>query len=272
MLYCGDKADVAGKVSIDREHIYYGLFDLSTKEVVTSQKLFEKVYPASLTKVMTAIVAMKYGNLEDNVIFTDDMFNLVEGAQMSNFRSGDQVKLKELLTSLLVYSGNDSALAIAAHIGGSYENFVSMMNAEARRIGATHTHFMNPHGLHEEEHYTSIYDLYLMMNEAMKYDLFVESIQQKSYTSNFLHEDGSNAHLTWNSTNWYFVGNAVMPNPKVAIVGGKTGTTNEAGSCLMLLAQNENGNKYISIITNETTKEELYQDMTTLLEGGILEN
>ena len=89
---------------------------------------------------------------------------------------GDQVTLGELLYGLMLKSGNDAAMSIAVHVGGSVDAFVDLMNQEAARIGATQTHFMNPHGLQDEDHYTTVYDIYLMFQEALKYDEFQDII------------------------------------------------------------------------------------------------
>ena len=158
-----------------------GLFDLDHESVMFAQNIHEKSYPASITKIMTAILAFKNGNMDDIVTIPAEALNQESGSTEIGFQEGDQVTLDELLHGLLIYSGNDAAVAIAQHIGGSVDQFVEMMNQEALERGATNTHFANPSGLQDENHYTTVYDIYLMLQEAMTYPHFLEIAQLSSY-------------------------------------------------------------------------------------------
>lgn len=239
------------------------LFSLDEKEVLFAQNMHEKAYPASITKIMTAILALKYGNMEDVITIDESAVNLEEGSTEIGFMPGDQVTLRELFYGLLIYSGNDAAMAIAEHIGGTVENFVEMMNTEAQSIGATNTHFVNPTGLHDENHYTTVYDIYLMLAEAMKYEEFMNVTQLGSYDLTYTRgEQTWKAHL--DSTDQYLT-RQVTPPRNVTVLGGKTGTTGAAGSCLALIAQNAYGEPYISIILHAPTKADLYENMNQLL-------
>ena len=113
--------------------------------------------------------------------------DMIPGAQVCGFVPGDIVSVKELLYSMLVYSGNDAANALAIHISGNVQNFVAMMNEEANRIGAVNTHFSNPSGLDISNHYSSAYDLYLIFNECLKYDDFKNAVLRQRYKS--LHDN-----------------------------------------------------------------------------------
>ena len=158
-----------------------GLFDLDHESVMFAQNIHEKSYPASITKIMTAILAFKHGNMDDIVTIPAEALNQEPGSTEIGFQEGDRVTLDELLHGLLIYSGNDAAVAIAQHIGGSVDQFVEMMNQEALELGATNTHFANPSGLQDENHYTTVYDIYLMLQEAMTYPHFLEIAQLSSY-------------------------------------------------------------------------------------------
>ncbi|MFV0528105.1 MAG: D-alanyl-D-alanine carboxypeptidase family protein [Lachnospiraceae bacterium] len=241
-----------------------GLFNLKDKSIVYSKGIYDKVYPASITKLMTAILALKYGNLEDMVTISQSAVTLESGSQVAGFSAGDQVSMDALLQCLLVYSGNDAAAAIAEHIGGTQEQFVAMMNEEAKTLGMTQTSFTNPHGLHDDNHYTSVYDIYLMLNEAMSYSRFLEIIQQGSYTVHYTRADGTARETTLPSTDRYLTGEATAPKG-VTVLGGKTGTTDQAGSCLSLISQNSYGDFYISIVLNASSKDQLYEQMNSLL-------
>ena len=174
--------------------------------------------------------------------------------------------MDQLLHCLLVYSGNDAAAAIAEHVGGSTDGFVEMMNSYARELGCTGTHFTNPHGLQDENHYTTPYDIYLMLKEALNYPEFTQITQSGSYTVEYTHADGSSASTTLLATDHYLTGEATPPK-NVTILGGKTGTTDNAGNCLALLSQNAYGKPYISIVMGASTKDELYEQMSTLLQN-----
>lgn len=239
------------------------LFDLDNNNVMYAQSIHERAYPASITKIMTAILAIKYGNMDDMVTISQNAITLEEGSQVCGFEVGDMVTMDELFHGLLVYSGNDAAMAIAEHLGGTVDHFVEMMNEEARLLGATNTHFVNPHGLHNDNHYTTAYDIYLMLNEALNYDYFVDTMQLPVY--NLTVTRGSEKvqfHL--DATDHYLTGEATAP-PGVTVLGGKTGTTSKAGACLAILSQNEYGAPYVSIVLNATTKADLYYNMNQLL-------
>lgn len=240
------------------------LFDLHAQEVLYSRGAYERVYPASITKIMTAMLALKYGNMDETITITQENVTLEEGSQVCGFQAGDRVTMDQLIHCLLVYSGNDAASAIAEHIGGSTEHFVEMMNSYAASLGCTGTHFTNPHGLQDENHYTTPYDIYLMLNEALKYPEFTEITQLSSYTVTYTRADGSEVSTYLDATDHYLTGEAAAPKD-VTILGGKTGTTSDAGNCLALLSQNAYGKPFVSIVMGASTKELLYQQMNSLL-------
>lgn len=240
------------------------LFDLNQKKVNFAYNMHEKLYPASTTKIMTALVALKNGNMSDVVTVSPNAVDLAPDEQTCGLKAGDKLTLKDLINGLLIYSGNDNAIAIAEHLGGTEEKFAEMMNVQAKELMATNTHFVNASGLHNEDHYTTAYDLYLIFNECIKNQEFLDILQTTSYTSNITSADGSLQQITWRPTNFYATGEAVSPENAV-IVGGKTGTTKEAGNCLILLENDQDGNAYISVVMGADTKPILYEDMTALI-------
>ena len=165
------------------------LLNLSDKKVLYAKGAYNKVYPASITKIMTAMLALKYGNMDDTVTISQENVTLESGSQVAGFMEGDQVTMDQLLHCLLVYSANDAASAIAEHVGGSTDKFVEMMNSFAAELGCTGTHFTNPHGLQDENHYTTPYDIYLMLKEALNYPEFTDITQMSSYTVTYKHSD-----------------------------------------------------------------------------------
>lgn len=245
------------------------LFNLMEGEVAYAKDMFTPRSPASLTKIMTALVALKYGNLDDIVTVTETAKDIEYGSSVCDIKVGDRISLKQLIYGLMIASGNDAAMMIAEHVGGSVDQFVAMMNAEALALGATSTSFKNPHGLTQEGHYTTAYDLYLMFQAAMEYDLFLDMINRKNYYAEYMRGDGSPVAVTWESTNYYFTGAATSPED-VIIYGGKTGTTEDAGACLALLSKDLYGNPYLSVILHSMSKDELYPEMNQIL--SLIEN
>ncbi len=241
-----------------------GLFDLTDQEVIYSKDMFTMRSEASLTKIMTALVALEYGNLDDIVTITETALDIEYGSSVCNLQVGERYSLKQLIYGLMIASGNDAAMMIAEHVGGSVDQFCEMMNTKAREIGATHSAFKNPSGLTEDGHYTCIYDLYLIFNEACRNDLFLDIISRSNYYAEFTDAYGGTGAVTWETTNHYFTGEAVKPD-NVIIYGGKTGNTNDAGACLCLMTKDLYGNPYISIILHADDRSVLYDDMSAVL-------
>lgn len=243
------------------------LFDVSGKTVLYSYLSHEKIYPASVTKIMTALIALENGNMEDQVTVGVNAAasSFPADAQLCGLQEGEVWTLGDLVNALMLYSGNDAGTAIAEHIAGSEAEFVDMMNRRAKEIMANNTHFSNAHGLHEDDHYTTAYDLYLIFNECIKDERFVNIIQQESYTASYIGADGTAKEAVFAPTNLYAKGEVEKPG-NVTIVGGKTGTTGEAGSCLILLEKDAQNNSYISIVMGAPDKPALYADMTALIQ------
>lgn len=241
------------------------LFSVNNSQVMYSKNAHERLYPASLTKVMTALVALKYGSL-DQMLTASNAVNITEsGAQLCGLKSGDSMTLDQALHVLLMYSANDAANLIAENIGGSLEQFAVMMNEEAKSLGATNSNFTNAHGLTDENHYTTAYDLYLIFNAAIQNELFREIINMTTYQTTYYDKDGKEKKLDFKTTNLYLRGNYQAPE-NITVIGGKTGTTSAAGHCLILLSKDANGASYISVILRSEKQEILYNKMTELLD------
>lgn len=242
-----------------------GLFDLNNRETLYAVNVNAQLSPASLTKVMTALVALKYGSLDQRLTASSNVYVTESGAQKIGLKEGDTMTLDQALRILLIYSANDVANLIAENIGGSIEGFADMMNQEAQAIGATKSHFVNPHGLTAEDHYTTPYDMYLIFNAAMQYDTFQEIIAMTEYTTVYYNADGESQEKTVKSTNLYSQGTQTAPS-NITVIGGKTGTTNAAGHCLILLARDNSSNPYIAVIMRAESSDVLYNEMTNLLQ------
>ncbi len=241
-----------------------GLFDINKKETIYAKNVHEKLYPASLTKVMTALVALKHGSSDMLLTATPNVKTLESGAQVCGINAGDQMTLDQALHLLLINSANDAAVMIAEGIAGSVEAFADMMNEEALALGATNTHFVNPHGLSDDNHYTTAYDMYLIMNAAVNYGLFTEIIHMDSYSTVYTDQNGASKEINVNNTNYFIQGTTQAPSG-VTVLGGKTGTTNAAGHCLILLSRDSSSNPYIAVIMRADSRDELYEQMSDLL-------
>ena len=240
------------------------LCDLNDHQVLYNKNSTEQLNPASLTKVMTAIIALKYGNLDDMLTASSNVTIQESGASLVGISPGDTMTLSQALHALLIASGNDAAVMIAEYISGSVDQFVELMNTEALELGATNCHFMNPHGLTQDAHYVTAYDMYLIFNEAIKYDEFIQIISSNEYTGVYHDAQGEPKELTLKSTNNFINGNHSVPGG-VVVMRGKTGTTSAAGNCLVLLSKDSYGNPYISVILKCTQRDYLYDEMYDLI-------
>lgn len=238
--------------------------DLDSQEVLQKYKVFKKVYPASITKVMTALVVLENADLDDVVTVNGSISFKEDDAVKLGLKKGDQATVRELLNALLVHSTNDAAILLAEHVAGSEDAFVDMMNEEAKKLGATGTHFANPHGLHEKDHYTTPYDLYLIFKKACTYDTFIDVVSQSSCEFVYTDASGNEKTIDMESSNQYLTGERSIPDG-VTMIGGKTGTTNAAGSCLIVLTKNEDGDKMITTVLGADDKDDLYRDMSELI-------
>lgn len=243
-----------------------GTFNLATNEIVYAKNIYERLYPASTTKILTAYIALKYGNLEDYVTVSENAADQASDSSVCGLKAGDVVQLKDLLYGMMLKSGNDAAIAIAEHIGGSVEGFADMMNQEARAMGATRSHFVNPNGLPDENHYTSVYDLYLIFQNAVQDQTFLDIISTMSYDVVYTDVNGAGVEKTWENTNQYLTGKEKAPEG-ITVVGGKTGTTGAAGYCLVLYSYNASGQPIVSIVLKADGKSNLYLLMNEMLSG-----
>ena len=195
----------------------------------------EKRYPASTTKIMTALLTLE--NVSDlSVVVTaeaSDFENVTSDSSNAGIKVGEQVTVKDLLYALMLPSANEAAYMLARHVGGSWEQFVDMMNERAAELGCTGTHFCNPCGLHEDDHYTTAHDLYLIAKEAMKDATFrdiVSTVQHRMAKTN-LHEE--RIILTTNQ----LIFSSFQPWSYANCLGIKTGHTSQAGNCFVGYAE-----------------------------------
>jgi len=202
----------------------------------------DRIYPASLTKIMTTIVCLEQlADLSETITLEEGMFNELyeEGASMAGFSPDDKVKAIDLLYGVMLSSGADAAVGLANKISGTEEDFVKLMNREAEKLGMENTHFVNCTGLHDDAHYSTLEDLVKLLQYALKNDIFREIFTTKTHVTS--------GGLTLTST--MFEKLEVWQMNNEYILGGKTGYTGEAGLCLASIAE-INGNHYLLITAN----------------------
>ena len=220
----------------------------SDEEAIYSKNCFKKMYPASLTKMMTAYVVFAKENNLDRTVKID----------------GESIKISEPLAKKIRLM--DAAKALAVAVAGSEEKFAALMNEEAKKIGATHSRFVNSTGLHDTAHYSTLYDLYLIFNELLKNPEFVKIVNQGSYTMKHKNSIGVEVIKTMASTNKYLAG--VLKSPDgYTVIGGKTGTTDEAGSCILMSFKSSSDKNYVVGVLKASDALNLYAQLGTVFEN-----
>ena len=226
----------------------------------------KQVYLASTTKILTCIVALENGNLDDMVTISHNAVNFGRGNSLMGIKEGYEYSLKDLLYGMMLPSGNDAAIAIAEHIAGSTEAYAEMMNAKAKEIGMTHSHFVTVHGKQNENHYTTVRDMAILtayaLNESPKKDTFREIVSTPQYTVTSGPVD--NPQLT--NSNRMLVDAPVTETLLSPIsclypdaIGVKTGDTTKAGKCLIAAAE-RNGVTMIAVLFGGTIGDPEYND------------
>jgi D-alanyl-D-alanine carboxypeptidase len=241
------------------------VLDMTNQEAIFQKNAFERLYPASITTLTTALVALEHANLTDSVVVSEDAVSDLTNVSLAGLHAGDTVTIEQLLAGMLLCSGIDSANVLAEAVGGTQEQFVSMMNDMAVSLGCIDTHYTNVGGLTDSEHYTTAYDVYLVMNRLRKNSDFMRLIQMDSYQADYKDINGETVHQEYLSTVQYLQEDNKVHN-QVTVLGGKTGTTRMALHCLAVFSEDKNNNQYISIILKAKSKDSLYEQMDLLLD------
>ncbi len=224
------------------------LVSMDTGEILYSNNIDQKMYPASLTKIMTVTLMLESEKYDPagKVAMTKEVQQLISGtgSAVSNFQIGEEITQLDLVYTVLMSSFGDCAYLAAIYYGGSVDGFVAMMNEKANELGLTGTHYSNPVGLHEEENYTTARDVYTIMSYALKNETFKTVCGTSRYTIEATNMSGKRILSTTNflldnTTNYYYQ----------YAKGGKTGYTDEAGRCLVSFAS-YNGYNYMCVLMN----------------------
>lgn len=214
------------------------LYEVNSRQILFEKNIYEKAYPASTTKIMTALLALENCEMNEIVTVTGEAWTGIDGnSSIAGLSTGECMPMYDMLVCLLVASGNEAANAIAIHVGGTLENFIQMMNDRAAELGCENTHFVNASGLHDENHYTCAYDLLLITLAAKEYPAFEEIVSQKRAT--VAPTNKCETERRFNNTNMLLSNTSTSEYLYSKATGIKTGYTTPAGYCLVSSAENE---------------------------------
>lgn len=244
------------------------LIDEESGKVLYSKNGNERLYPASTTKILTALIALKFGNGNDEVRVGDEIDIKEPEESSAGMRKGQILPLKVLLRAMLLPSGNDAARTIAVYIAKKESGnpnmssekaltyFADLMNKQAEKIGAKHSHFVNPHGLHDSNHYSTAKDLAIIAREARKSPEFRKIVSEEMYKDSSHTFYNRNELVNRSNQNYYNGADGI-----------KTGFTDEAGYCLVSSAS-RNGKNLIAVVLH-SSKDMVWSDSKNLLDYGF---
>lgn len=236
---------------VQAEFVY--LYNVNTEQAIYEKNAGEKCYPASVTKIMTCILALEntpdldsefvtYPTYVQDYLYTYQL--TYGGISLADLSAGERMSMRDMLYGLMLQSGNEIAMSIADHIGGSQAGFVEMMNRRAKELGARNTNFVNPNGLFDENHYTTAYDIAQITLHAMSLPGFMDIVSTTSYVAG---PTNKHERLEWTTTNMVMIPNSEYYNANVR--GVKTGTLPESGRCFVSTATKD-GFTYLLVVMN----------------------
>lgn len=244
------------------------LMDEDSGKILYSKNGNERLYPASTTKILTALIALKKGKVNDLVPVGDEVHIRESEESSAGLKQGQVLPLNVLLRAMLLPSGNDASRTIAVYIARkdsgqanmstdqALKYFAELMNKQAVKLGAKHSHFVNPHGLHQDNHYSTAKDLAIIAREARKNAEFRKVVSEESYKGSTFTFYNRNELVNRNSENYFEGANGI-----------KTGFTDEAGYCLVSSASRNR--KHLIAVVLHSTKDDVWNDSKALLEKGF---
>ena len=238
------------------------MVEVNTGKVIYEMDKEEQNFPASVTKILTAIVTIENCKLDDVAVATEKALSNIPSAYVTApLFTGEEMRVEDLLYALMLKSANDAAYVLAEHVGGSNEGFSDMMNKKAKEIGCKNTHFVNPNGIHNEEHFTTAYDMYLISKYAMENETFRKIVSTNEYTLPVTNKYKQEDRIMKN-TNYFLNPNSKFYNEYVN--GIKTGTTNQAGNCLVTDCSKD-GLDIITVVLGAKTSDSKFTETEKLL-------
>ena len=238
----------------------------NVEEVLYERNSEEKIYPASVTKLLTAILVVENCELDEIVTVGENaVFSVPSGYVNANLQVGEELTVEDLLYVMLIPSANDAANALAEHVGGNVESFSTMMNARAKELGCKGSNFTNPSGLHQDDHYTTTKDLYLIAKEAITKPIIKQILKTTNYTLPQTNKYNKNNRI-FITTN-YMIRESLTKYYSDYCIGGKTGYTTEAKNCVIEYAEKD-GIELLAIVMGESAvvKGQKFLDAKTMFE------
>ena len=240
------------------------LMDATTGEILYEKNSNKKEYPASITKIMTALLAFESGKMDETITFSHDaIFGIEPGSSHIALQEEEQITMEQAMYALLLRSANEAALGIAEQVDGSVEKFATHMTERAKELGCKNTNFVNPNGLHSENHYTTAYDMALIAKEALKFEDFKNIIQTTYYEIPPTNKQ--------EETRYLYGQHQMIKPPSIYVYegceGGKTGFTDEAQNTLVTYAK-RNDTELIAVVF-QCKGAQHYEDTIKLFDYGF---
>lgn len=248
------------------------VIDMTTKEVLYEKNIDQRLYPASTTKMITCILALE--RLDLNTVLTIDEFTAKTGGSSIYLKAGEEIKVIDLLYAMMLESSNDASVALAIAISGNVDEFALLMNEKAKEYGALHTNFVNPNGLHNNEHLSTAYDLAMIASRCMENEMFRTLVNTSTYTIAPTNKSASRRFVNTNRLLWddqkgtsIYVKGVLRACKYEYAIGVKTGYTSNALACLVSAAQKD-GTTLVSVVLRSTDLGR-YADSISLLDWGF---
>lgn len=241
------------------------LIDADSGQVLYNKNMHEKMYPASTTKILTGLIAVENGNMGDTVTFSHNaVYSIERGSSHASISEGEQLTLEQAMYAMSIESANDAANGIGEYLAATAgrSSFAELMNQRAKQAGTLNSNFVNPHGLHDENHYTTAYDLAMIARQCVQYDLFNKIFSAETFSIPPTNKQSETR--TFHSANWFL--NGAFPYDD--IVMSKTGWTQEAEHTMVTCAERD-GVKLICVVMKSTHKKEKWNDTAALLNWGF---
>ncbi|MBR1555714.1 MAG: D-alanyl-D-alanine carboxypeptidase [Oscillospiraceae bacterium] len=242
---------------------YAVLVDRDSHKILAQKNSNVRMYPASMTKLMTIIVAIEHTeNFQDTFIMTQDILNDLweQGASMVGFTAGEPCTVMDMLYGAALPSGADATTGLAVYVAGSERAFVRLMNQKVRELGLKDTHFMNASGLHDEKHYSTAEDMAVILDYCLQNELCRQVISTPTYVTTPTEEHPEGIYLA--DTMFKRMDGDEVDG--ITVKGGKTGFTDEAGHCLASYAETPDGRCYIAVTSMGTDRFQTVYDACTL--------
>lgn len=242
--------------------------DADTGIVLSGKDVTKKVYPASTTKILTAILALENLDLDKSVVVSKTAISIPWDSSRIYLKEGEVVTVSDLLYGLLLESGNDAANVLAESVSGSISEFVKLMNTKLQELGCTNTHFANAHGYSDDDHYTTALDMAKILKYCIKNDTFIKIFSTKEYTMEATNKTNSKRYFTNTNRLIQTKEDSVYSRYYKYCIGGKTGYTDEAGKTLVTYGVKDNKNVIVTVFNGGTVEgiDARYTDAINLFE------